>query len=176
MVFAAAQRCLPASVFGPRLLPPCIAQTRFPLVAGDLHCCFVRFDDAWHRGQVILPPRVEMQGCFSQELMDGGTLSQTEYLNNWHIWRKCGTFWGLQLVGFGSYPVFPDIQLFQLSSYLVFCVWVEFHIRAGCGLACGSSICAPVQKSPLCVYRGPSARWHYSCHSTRAPSERFSTC
>ena len=62
--------------------------------------------------------------------MDGGTLSQTEYLNNWHIWRKCGTFWGLQLVGFGSYPVFPDIQLFQLSSYLVFCVWVEFHIRA----------------------------------------------
>ena len=60
MVFAAVQRCLPESVFGPVDLPPCIAQTRFRLMAGDLHSCFVRFDDGWHRGQVIRPPRVEM--------------------------------------------------------------------------------------------------------------------
>ena len=59
MVFAAAQRFRPCSVFGPIDLPPCIAQTRFPLMAGALHCCFVRFDDAWHRAQVIRPPRVE---------------------------------------------------------------------------------------------------------------------
>jgi hypothetical protein len=60
MVFAAAQRCFPASVLGPVDSPPWIAQTRFPLMAGDRHCCLVRFDDAWHRGQLILPPRVEM--------------------------------------------------------------------------------------------------------------------
>ena len=174
MVFAAAQRCLPASVFGP-VLPLCIAHKRFSFIAGALQRCFVSFAVASHRAQVIRPPRVEIYDCFSQ-VMDGGTPSQTEYLNNWHIWRKCGTFSGLQLAGVGSYPVFPDIQFFQISSYLVFCVWVEFHIRAGCELACGSSICAPAQKSPLCVYRGPSARWHCSCHSTRAPSERFSTC
>ena len=29
----------------------CILQTRFHVMAGDLHCCFVRFDDAWHRGR-----------------------------------------------------------------------------------------------------------------------------
>ena len=56
--------------------------------------------------------------------MDGGTLSKTEYLNNWHIHRKCETFWGLQLARFGGYPVFPDIQLFQISSNLIFCVGV----------------------------------------------------
>jgi hypothetical protein len=60
IVLASPQRCRPSSVFGPVDLPPCVLQTFFPFRAGARHCCFVRFDLAWQRGQVMRPPRVRM--------------------------------------------------------------------------------------------------------------------
>ena len=58
---AIAQRFRPCSVFGPVDLPPWNLHTCFPLLAGAIHCCFVRFDVAWHRGQRIRPlPRLNV--------------------------------------------------------------------------------------------------------------------
>ena len=56
VVLASAQRCLPASDLGPVDLPPWIRHTLLPCMAGEPHWCLVRFDMAWHRGHVILPP------------------------------------------------------------------------------------------------------------------------
>ena len=81
IVFAIAQRFRPCLVFGPVDFPPWNRHTCFPLLAGAIHCCFVRFDVAWHRGQRIRLPRVMRRGCFSQELMSGKPL-----LNCW----SCG--------------------------------------------------------------------------------------
>ena len=59
MVFASAQRCRPASVFGPVLRPPCVLHTLLlPFKAGAPHCSFVRLDLAWQRWQVTRPPSV----------------------------------------------------------------------------------------------------------------------
>ena len=57
-VFAAAIRCLPASVLGPVDLPPCMRQTCFPLSAGERHCILVRFDLAAHCRHRMRPPNV----------------------------------------------------------------------------------------------------------------------
>ena len=40
-------------------------------MAGDRHCCFVRFDDAWHRGQVIRPHVVEMNAQRWRDMVKG---------------------------------------------------------------------------------------------------------
>jgi hypothetical protein len=56
--FAAAQRCRPASVFGPVPRPPCVLHTRLHLRAGAAHCSFVRLDLAWKRWYVTPPPSV----------------------------------------------------------------------------------------------------------------------
>ena len=60
MVLASEQRCRPASVFGPVEAPPWKRHLVFPFEAGARHCCFVRLDRAWQRGQVMRPPRVRM--------------------------------------------------------------------------------------------------------------------
>ena len=48
-LLAAAQRSLPASVIGPDP-DPCILHTRLPTSDAFLHCCLLRFDNAWHLG------------------------------------------------------------------------------------------------------------------------------
>ena len=58
IVLASAQRCRPASVFGPVLRPPCVLHTRLPLRAGAAHCSFVRLDFAWQRWHTTRPPSV----------------------------------------------------------------------------------------------------------------------
>ena len=58
IVLASAQSCRPASVLGPVLRPPCVLHTRLPLSAGAPHWSFVRFDLAWQRWQMTLPPSV----------------------------------------------------------------------------------------------------------------------
>ena len=60
VVFACAQRCRPASVFGPVEAPPWKRHLVLPFEAGARHCCFVRLDLAWQRVQVMRPPRVRM--------------------------------------------------------------------------------------------------------------------
>jgi hypothetical protein len=60
IILTSPQRSRPASVLGPVEAPPWKRHLVLPFEAGARHCCFVRLDRAWQRGQVMRPPRVRM--------------------------------------------------------------------------------------------------------------------
>jgi hypothetical protein len=64
MVLASAHLARPCSVLGPVDNPPWVRQTFLPFTAGALHWSRVRFDMAWQRRHVILPPAMMSVGCF----------------------------------------------------------------------------------------------------------------